>query len=273
VTSPPHPPPPQAARSGPPPRRPRTAVFLAVAGTLAAAAVGIAIVTAFPAAREPVAISPGLYAVEEGRVWAYGARARDRVILFDTASDPDGRSLDRLLSAMGSGRDRVAHIFLTHGHSNHVAGAAGFRGARVWGGEADGDLFGGRRRPMELVQLVQSWFRPQPAIAVSDPLEGRTAIDVGGAEVLAIPVPGHTAGSFAYLYGRTLFVGDVLHVEDGRFVHTTRFVGRDEEGTRRSLQALLEATRTLEFDRVCTGHGGCTPAEKGRALLETFAAR
>jgi len=256
-----------------PPRGPRWRVVAAVVGTLAAAAVGVALLAAFPVGHAPVELSPGLYAVEAGRVWFYGARARDRVILFDAGSDPDGGALDRLLAVMGADRERVDHVFLTHGHSNHVAGAAGFRGARVWGGGADGDLFAGRRRPREVVQLVRSWFRPQPVITITDPLESRTVVEVGGAEVLAIPVPGHTPGSFAYLYGRTLFVGDVLHVEDGRFVHTTRFVGRDEEGTRRSLVALIEAARTLDFDRICTGHGGCTPAEQARTLLETFAAR
>jgi glyoxylase-like metal-dependent hydrolase (beta-lactamase superfamily II) len=265
--------PPQSGQPGAPPRARRAPLVVAVVGTLATAAIGVALLAAFPRAHEPVAISPGLYGVEAGHVWAYGAWSRDGVTLFDAGSDPDGRALDRLLAAMGAERGRVAHVFLTHGHSNHVAGAAGFRGARVWGGGADGDLFAGRRRPMEIVQLVQSWFRPPPVVSITDPLESRTAVDVGGAEVLAIPVPGHTAGSFAFLYGRTLFVGDVLHVEDGRFVHTTRFVGRDEEGTKRSLEALVVAARSLDFDRICTGHGGCTPAGDGRALLEAFAAR
>ncbi|HET9598287.1 MAG TPA: MBL fold metallo-hydrolase [Anaeromyxobacteraceae bacterium] len=249
-------------------------MVVAVAATLALAALGLAMLAAHPAsAREPVAIAPGLYGVEAGRVWAYGASSRDGVLLFDAGSDPEGRALERLLAAMGAGRERVTHVFLTHGHSNHVAGAAGFPRARVWGGGADGDLFAGRRRPLEPLQFVQSWFRSPPVITVTDPLEERTAVDVGGAEVLAIPVPGHTAGSFAYLYGRTLFVGDVLHVDGGRFVHTTRFVGRDEEGTERSLLALVEAVRGLDFDRICTGHGGCTPAGDARALLQAFVGR
>src|SRR5581483_4881782 len=82
----------------------------------------------------------------------------------------------------------VTDVLLTHRDDVADAGryAAHFR-ARVWIHEADADA----------------------APYATDPVRGDAPAVVAG-DVLAIPLPGHTKGSVAYLHEERLFTGDSL---------------------------------------------------------------
>lgn len=73
-------------------------------------------------------------------------------------------------------------------------------------------------------------------------------------DLLAIPVPGHTAGSTALLHGTALFTGDHLFAtEDGRELYAEPSVAWwSWEAQRRSLAKL----RPFDFSWVLPGHEG-----------------
>ena len=59
-----------------------------------------------------------------------------------------------------------------------------------------------------------------PAVTATDPLTGAATIDVSqdadAKKVKAFPIPGHTPGSYAFLYDGVLFVGDAMVFKQGR---------------------------------------------------------
>jgi glyoxylase-like metal-dependent hydrolase (beta-lactamase superfamily II) len=98
--------------------------------------------------------------------------------------------------------------------------------------------------------------------AVERVLEGSDVVALAP-DLLAIPVPGHTPGSVAYLYdGRVLFSGDHLFAtEEGDHLDASREVcWYSWKAQTRSMRALLE----FDFEWVLPGHGRRFHATKGR---------
>lgn len=120
------------------------------------------------------------------------------------------------------GVDRVTDVVMTHHHRDGAQGLAraAAAGIRIHVPRTERDLFDRvdehwQMRPLENVYDLRedrfSLLEPVPVHAAVP--EYRTT-DIGGVELLAIPTPGHTAGSLTYLLdtgGRRLaFVGDLL---------------------------------------------------------------
>ena len=90
---------------------------------------------------------------------------------------------------------------------------------------------------------------------------------------IAIPVPGHTRGSVAYLFDGVLFVGDALEYKQGRLELPAGPFVEDEAASLRSIAQLPASIGTAELRIICTGHGGCTPPGTGPALLAELVGR
>ncbi len=72
-------------------------------------------------------------------------------------------------------------------------------------------------------------------------------------------MPGHTAGSAAYLMDGVLFVGDGLShsILFGGFRPPARRYSEDAAAARRSLLEVLERARPRGVRAVCTAHANC----------------
>src|SRR5262245_1489167 len=103
-------------------------------------------------------------------------------------------------------------------------------------------------------------------------LSGRAPKTVAG-DILAIPVPGHTEGSVAYLHERRLFTGDSLawSFEDDDLAAWRDVCWWSWPQQIASLRRLLDH----EFDWVLAGHGGSQhrPAAEMHARLAALVAR
>lgn len=148
----------------------------------------------------------------------------------------------------------IAGVFLTHLHLDHIAGMPDVpRGTPLFAGPGETSqrfflnafVKATTARELEGHQPLQEWRFTRDA---SGRFEG--VVDVfGDASLFALWVPGHTAGSTAYLArtttGPVLFAGDTCHtawgwrhgVEPGDF---TRDRARNVESLRR-LRALVQA--------------------------------
>lgn len=194
----------------------------------------------------------------------YGARVAGGVILFDAGVDPAGGALDRLLRALGATRSDVRDVFLTHGHFDHVAASPLCAHARIRVGQPD-VAFLAHRAPVAapaLGKLLNAIF-PVGPIEATDPLVGRVVVGSGDDHVLAIPTPGHTPGSYVFVFDHTLFAGDTLVIDGARLAFADPKFCVDRAENRRSIARLGEALAGVDVQTVCTGHQGCT--EKGRA--------
>jgi len=207
--------------------------------------------------------------VRNGFVDFYAAKNGARVLLFDAGTDPLGRALDALLLQDSARRDDVTDLFLTHGHGDHLGAAALLLNAKVHAGAKDAGLVDGSDLPLKM--RVMGWLQPSGKVHVSDPLDGVADVNVGaGQTVKAIPIPGHTPGSYFYLWEKVLFTGDSINYDGktGQLVPAPDLFNSDTAELRRSLAALATTLKNVKFERLCTGHGGCTNPANTRQLLD-----
>lgn len=225
-------------------------------------------------ASTPEEIKANLLAVSSAGSYLYAARVGQHVVLFDTGADPAGHPVDTALAGLHAGRNDVTDVFLTHAHGDHTAAASGLGSARVHLGQEDVPYAEGRLPWDSLLLRVMSKGMGTPSINVSNPLSGVQTIDLGdGKTVKAIPVPGHTPGSYAYLYDGVLFVGDTAVFKQGRLDHGPALFNSNTDQMKASINALKQQLSGVEIGAVCTGHGGCTPLGLGRTLFDDFVSR
>ena len=209
-----------------------------------------------------------------GGFYVYAARAGSHVLLFDASADPAGHPVDAALGGLGASRGDVSDIFLTHGHMDHVAAAALFDKARIHLGAGDLPLAERKVDPEALAGKIVSKIIPAPPFTPGDLLSGQGGVAVGdGQTVKTFPMPGHTAGSYAFLYDGVLFVGDTMVFKQGQLEPGYAIFDAHPTETRAAIRALKPMLASETVDIVCTGHGGCTPKGLGRPLLDDLIGR
>jgi glyoxylase-like metal-dependent hydrolase (beta-lactamase superfamily II) len=214
----------------------------------------------------------GILDIKNQFVDLYAAKTSAGVVLFDAGVDRKGAGVDAALQRLHATPDEVIAIFTTHGHGDHIAAATRFPKATIYAGKGDVSLMSGERKnPSRLGRLFGRLFK-FPLVKNATALEGSSDITVGGEVVTAIPLPGHTAGSYAYVFRGVLFVGDSMNFKRGKLQPALKGTSEDIATNRTSLAALPTTLGTREVRLVCTGHQGCTPPEAS-ALLQDLAAR
>jgi glyoxylase-like metal-dependent hydrolase (beta-lactamase superfamily II) len=151
----------------------------------------------------------------------YALTGEGEAVLVDFGS---GAVLDHL-SALGV--ERVTDVLVTHFHRDQVQGLAraAAEGIRIWVPPLEAELIASvdahwERRPIEHdYDLRQDRFALLEQVEVAGTVAEYRSRRYGGAELYALPTPGHTVGSLTYLVerdGRRLaFSGDLVH-GDGR---------------------------------------------------------
>jgi glyoxylase-like metal-dependent hydrolase (beta-lactamase superfamily II) len=222
----------------------------------------------------PEAIGPRVQRVRNLFTEIYGARTTTGVILFDGGVDATGSALDRLLGGLSAARSDVTDVFLSHGHFDHIAHAPLCAHAKIYVGAGDVEFLAQRAPQYGTfgVKMLRAIFPPPPVIA-TNPLEGRTEIAVGADRVLAIPVPGHTPGSYLFVFAKVMFAGDSINIDGDKLDFAMAPFTKDREGNRRSIAALGEALRGVDVQTVCTGHQGCTLPGRAPAMLAALIER
>ena len=200
----------------------------------------------------PLAITESVYACGYNSVHSYGAHSflvprPDGNLMIDAPRW--SRELAANIDALGG----LAHVLLTHQDDVADADRYAFRyGARVWIHEADSGA----------------------APYATDVMRGSEDTEVAPG-VVAVPVPGHTRGSVAFVVDeRYLFSGDSLYWDDSR---------EDLAGHRSATwyswrvqgESLARLAERHRFEWVFAGHGGrgWRPAEEMHARLTALAAR
>ena len=219
---------------------------------------------------------PRSYAVTTAATWAsmiYVARTDSGVIVVDLGWIGAETKLAEALRHVGATPRDVVAVFLTHSHRDHIAAWPSLRGARFYLGQPEVDLFLGRahhRGPLTgLSERLKRTRLPSPGELTVIGFSADTIIAFGADTVRAYLVPGHTAGSTAYVVRRALFVGDAANKWPlGGFRGARSEYSDDVEQSRASMRSLWRRLEGVPVDVLCTAHAKCAKYdEKVRAAI------
>lgn len=212
-------------------------------------------------------LGDGVTQVKDGYVSAFIVPAGPGdAVLVDCGQDPDAKALK---AALEKQHRKVLAIFLTHGHGDHMGGCRAFPDAQVFAFEAERALIEGAaaaKGPITRFAKGDPAKSPKVTRALSD---GET-LRVGEATVRAFAIPGHTAGSAAYLAAGVLFLGDAATGQaDGQVRNAPWVFSDDVDECRRSVMALAKRldAEHAEVKTLAFAHSG--PLE-GLAPLLAF---
>jgi glyoxylase-like metal-dependent hydrolase (beta-lactamase superfamily II) len=215
----------------------------------------------------------GVRIIQDGIV-AVGVVSVDdgEVALIDAGNDPAGHAILEELSRRRLGPDAVTTILLTHGHADHIAAIKAFPRARVMALEAEVPLVEGRvaaRGPM--LRFLPA--RPT-GLTVDQRLRDGERLTLGpDVSVRVFAIPGHTAGSAAYLINGVLFVGDSADVASDGSLEGAPWIFSDSQAENRAALVRLSQRLAQEGEAVTAlvpSHSGDTD---GLAALADFALR
>lgn len=195
----------------------------------------------------------------------------NQVALIDAGNDASGAAILAELSRRGLGPEAVSAIFLTHGHPDHIAAVPLFPDAEVMALAAETDLVAGRVAPGNpLGRLMPA---SPTGIELTRTLRDGEIVRLQGREIRVYAVPGHTAGSAAYLVDGVLVLGDAGSITSDDTVTTPPWIFSENVGqAAASLAGLAErlARDDVTVDVIAFAHSG--PLGEGLAPLAAFAA-
>jgi glyoxylase-like metal-dependent hydrolase (beta-lactamase superfamily II) len=210
--------------------------------------------------------APGVRVVKDGIVDFGVVDVGDgKVLLVDAGNDPTGKAIFGELARRHLGNDAITAIFLTHGHPDHTAGAHLFPNAQVYALQADVALAEGREGSHG--PITQLFGAKSNGTHITHALHDDETVAVGDKSVRVFAVPGHTAGSAAYLVGNVLFLGDSAGIKSNGALSGSPWAFSDDSAQNHaSLKALADRLRPEQVRIV-----GIVPAHSAVASFDPLA--
>ncbi len=212
----------------------------------------------------------GVHIVKDGMVSVTVVPiAQGQVALIDAGNDKSGQAILAELSRRHLGPDAVTAILLTHGHPDHTAAIALFPKAQVMALDAEVALVEGRTAARGPVPRL---FPARPTGVTVTSLQDGTTVTLGEMQVGVFAVPGHTAGSAAYLMNGVLFLGDAADTNSDGEVKGAPWIFSDSQAQDRASLVSLDQRLLrdgVEVKAIVFAHSGVLT--RGLAPLTAFA--
>jgi hydroxyacylglutathione hydrolase len=168
----------------------------------------------------------------------------DTVVLIDAGQDQTGAAILAELNRRGLGPSAVKSVLITHGHGDHIGGIRALPNTQVMSLAAEVPVAEGResvRSPMGQVMPLSP-----TGITVTRRLADGETLTIGDASIRVFAMPGHTAGSAAYLVNGVLFLGDSAQVTTAGDLRPAPWLVTDDQAQNRA--SLVRLARRLATD-------------------------
>ena len=196
--------------------------------------------------------------------------SNNAVALIDAGNDKAGAAILAELSRRNLDRDAVTAIFITHGHPDHTGAIALFPKAQVMSLDREAALVEGREGAHG--PLTRLFPVSPTGVTVNHPLKDGEVVILDQTEFRVFAVPGHTAGSAAYLVNGVLFMGDAADIGRSGDVVGSPWIFSDSQPEDRASLVALEKRLSGEggpVKAIAFAHSGVL--SNGLAPLTTFA--
>lgn len=190
-------------------------------------------------------------------------------VLIDSGQDAKGAAILAALAARHATPDNVAAIFITHAHGDHIAAIPLFPKATIYAMKREVPVAAGQE-PYGGPLFGTFGSKNGTPFTVGHPLDDGEKVAIGNLQITAFAVPGHTAGSGAYLADGVLFTGDAIQItSDQKVIGPSRLFSTDHAQGEASLKHLSQDLQSHpEATVIATAHTGTAPV----AALNAFAA-
>jgi len=154
-------------------------------------------------------IGDDILVIRDGVSNIFFVRDGSQYILFDCANDK--APVAEQMGALDIDPADVTAVFLTHTDSDHVGALGLFDHAKLYFSKKEEQMINGQT-PRFFRIVKNSIHRSDYTL-----LDDRQLITIGNLTIQSYCVPGHTAGTMAYLVNdKYLFTGDILSLEEGK---------------------------------------------------------
>ena len=158
------------------------------------------------------ALGAGFEPIQDGMSTVYLLDAGNgQLVLMDAGNDAKGTPILTALANRHATPDNVTAIFITHAHPDHDATIKLFPKAAIYAMKSEVSTASGAEAFRGPLLRLFAAHNPYP-FTKSQPLDNGQKVTVGNLEFTAFDVPGHTAGSGAYLVSGVLFLGDAAQI-------------------------------------------------------------
>ena len=213
----------------------------------------------------------GIHIVKDGIVTvAFVPMGTGEMALIDAGNDKSGKAILAELARRQLSTDAVKAILLTHGHPDHTAAILLFPNAQVMALGPEVALVEGRagaHGPLTRLMPVSP-----TGVKVTRVLQDGEVVMLGQLTVRVFAVPGHTAGSAAYLVNGVLFLGDAADTTSDAAIKPAPWVFSDSQAQDRASLVYLDQRLIQDgsdVKAIAFAHSGVLV--KGLAPLTAFA--
>ena len=175
----------------------------------------------------------GVETIKTGYVSAfYMETASGTSVLFDSGGESDGKSIQKVLESKGKALSDIDHVFITHGHTDHITALSLFEGASRYA-----------------MAEEKSHIEEEVSVDITHSVQDGEIVEIDELKIETLWVPGHTEGNAVFLVNRVLIMGDTAMASDkGKVIPSPSFFNDDDNKAKEAITRLADRIRDEDRD-------------------------